>query len=146
MEAVLKRLATYLEEQENLRQTIQGALFYPMILVTVGVAVVLFIVSVVIPQFALIFSRADIPLPLPTRLLYAFGLGLQKYWFVFIGVGVGTVWGLRMWASSTWGRLKVDQMMLAMPVAFIGAAGDCVTFLSNLGHITGERGAHVAGA
>jgi len=64
LNAVLNRLAIYAEQQEDLRQQVKNALFYPMILTIAGVAVVILIVTFVMPQFVVIFSKAGVPLPL----------------------------------------------------------------------------------
>ncbi|MFA5100283.1 MAG: type II secretion system F family protein, partial [Candidatus Omnitrophota bacterium] len=61
---VLMRYAEFYEQQEDLRQKIKGALFYPIILLCAGVAVSLFIVTFVIPQFAEIYAKVGIRLPL----------------------------------------------------------------------------------
>ncbi len=55
MESVLKSLVTHLERQEEVRQKISGALVYPMILVFAGSAVILLIITFVMPQFVKVF-------------------------------------------------------------------------------------------
>ncbi len=52
LDAVLMRYALFFEHQEDIKEKVKGALFYPMILLCVGDAVMLFIFTFVIPQFA----------------------------------------------------------------------------------------------
>lgn len=116
LDTVLIRYASYAEYQEDLRQKIQGALFYPAILVVVGVAVILFIVSFVVPQFAEIFSKANIQLPLPTRILMAVGATLKHSWFLWLLI-TGALGILLKWIRRTKrGHLATDQFLLMIPV------------------------------
>ena len=88
MDSVLKTLAVFLEKQDELRRKIQGALIYPMILIVAGGAVILLIVTFVLPQFVVIFEKSGVPLPLPTKILYGLGMWIRHYWLMAI-VGLG---------------------------------------------------------
>jgi type IV pilus assembly protein PilC len=116
LNVVLNRLAQYVEQQEDLRQQVKNALFYPMILVVVGLAVVVLIVSFVMPQFVEIFNKAGVPLPLPTQIFYASGVALKKFWYLFIF----TIWlvmmGARMYGRTAAGRLRIDRLKISFPV------------------------------
>ena len=83
MDAVLRTLADHLEKEDNLRQKVTGALIYPMILVVAGIGAILVILTFVMPQFVLIFTRSNVPLPLPTRLTYGAGMWLKQNGFLF---------------------------------------------------------------
>lgn len=116
LNTVLNRLAVYVEQQEDLRQKIQGALFYPAILLVTGVSVILFIISFVMPQFVKIFTEANVDLPLPTRILYETGVVLKKFWYlILLGVGV-LVFGIKRYVNTPGGRLRFDQWQLRLPV------------------------------
>ena len=89
MEDVLKKLAVFLEKQDELKRKVKGALIYPMILIVAGVGVILLIITFVMPQFVMIFEKSGIPLPLPTRMLYGLGVWIKQYWWAAIlGLGV----------------------------------------------------------
>ena len=113
---VLNRLARYVEEQENLRQQIKNALFYPMILAIAGIAVVVLIVTFVMPKFVEVFNRAEVPLPLPTQIFYSGGLILTRYWYLIIFI-VWLGWtGIKMYANTEKGRMRCDRLKLNLPV------------------------------
>ena len=116
LNVVLNRLAHYVEQQEDLRQQVKNALFYPAILVIAGIAVVVLIVSFVMPKFVEVFTRAGVPLPLPTQIFYALGLGLTNYWYLIIFIAWLAFMGIRMYARTKRGGYQFDRLKLNLPV------------------------------
>ena len=66
---IMKRLAEYYERQDRLRSQIQSAMIYPAFMTVFGFAVVVFMVTNIVPKITRIFESRDAALPLPTRLL-----------------------------------------------------------------------------
>ena len=58
LEAVLDRLADYSESQAEFVSKVRGALTYPIIMMCVGVAIMGFLVTYVVPQVATIFKES----------------------------------------------------------------------------------------
>lgn len=86
LDAVLARLADYLERTAELRETVTSALVYPAILLVVaGLSVILLLVFVV-PQFAVLFSDMGAALPLPTRIVMGLGDLFRDYWWAMLAV------------------------------------------------------------
>ncbi|MFH1771507.1 MAG: type II secretion system F family protein [Candidatus Omnitrophota bacterium] len=116
LDAILSRYAYFCEQQQELRQKINGALFYPFILLLAGIAVTLYIVTFVIPQFAKIFIEAGIRLPAVTLIMYQVGNAIKQYWylgFAFILI----IWaGLKLFISSKRGRVYFDAFKLKVPI------------------------------
>jgi type II secretory pathway component PulF len=73
--AVLEQAALQFRMEETLRRKIKGALTYPIVMVVVGVGVVGFLLSYVVPKIAEMFVDMGQALPLPTRIL----LGLADF-------------------------------------------------------------------
>ncbi|MDD4879592.1 MAG: type II secretion system F family protein [Candidatus Omnitrophica bacterium] len=113
---VLKRLADFGENELDLRQKVSGALLYPAVLSIAATAVILFIVTFIIPKFADIFLRAEIPLPLVTRVLYGAGITIKDYWYIFVLGLTAFFLAVRIYANTRGGRFKVDAVKLAIPV------------------------------
>lgn len=116
LDTVLIRFAEFSERQADLRQKIRGALFYPTILLFAGIAVTLFIITFVIPQFAGIFMKAGVQLPTVTLILYKIGIWIKQFWYlVILFIIVGWV-GIRSYAKTEKGRLNFDRFKLKLPV------------------------------
>ena len=116
LDTVLQRLATYTEAQEELRQKIQGALFYPTILFVAGISVILLVVSFLIPQFVAIFNEAGVSLPIQTRILHVVGMGIRDHGYLWL-TGVALVVILWRWMIRTrWGERCYHAFSLKVPV------------------------------
>ncbi len=91
--AVLEQTADQFRLEETLRRKIKGAMTYPIVMVVVGVGVVGFLLSYVVPKIAVLFQDMGQALPLPTQILLSladfvntFGLpvliGLLIFWLL----------------------------------------------------------------
>jgi type IV pilus assembly protein PilC len=116
LDLVLSRLATYEEQQAELRQKVQAALFYPAILLSAGILTMLYIVTFVVPQFAEIFIKAGVHLPGPTQLLYHTGLALKRYWYLLPAAAFAGWFLLRAIGKTESGRLRLDRWKLRLPI------------------------------
>lgn len=69
LDAVLERLAGFLEERRNLGQRLIAALIYPILLSLVAFGIVGGLLGYVVPQVVGVFEQLDQELPWPTRTL-----------------------------------------------------------------------------
>lgn len=94
LEQVFARLGTFLENQADMRAKVIGNLIYPVVLLTVGAAIVVAALVFFVPQFQDFYSRIE--LPLPTKILLGASALLTRYWvfvtLAIIGVIVTCAW------------------------------------------------------
>lgn len=107
LEQVLSAFAQQMEEEADLLAKVQGALIYPLFVLTVGIGTVAVLIWVVVPKLALLFAETGQPLPWATRLMIASGRGLP--WVLAVGVvGIGAaLFGLR----RGWFRFSIARVM-----------------------------------
>lgn len=119
LEDVLKRIAQFTEQQEDLKGRVVGAIAYPLFLLVAGGIVVTLLIMFMVPQFAPIFERLQEKgeLPVSTQLLMKVSEILQNYWYWLIFPAVAIVWGIRSYADSEEGRVVLDRVRLKMPGA-----------------------------
>ncbi len=93
LEEALDRVAFQVEKQDGLRRQVKSALMYPALTFGVAIAVLLAIVTFVIPVFVTIFKELgeEHPeeasgLPLPTEICIHASNAVTGYWFVIIPV------------------------------------------------------------
>ncbi|MDO4724656.1 MAG: type II secretion system F family protein, partial [Comamonadaceae bacterium] len=89
---VLERLADELENRQALQAQITGAALYPAIVTVVGIVIVIFLLSYVVPQVASVFAGGRRSLPLLTEILMGISAFLRAY----------GLWLLAALALATW--------------------------------------------
>ncbi len=116
LDAILKRLAVYIEKNVKLIGQVKSAMTYPIAVISIAAIVVMVILWKVIPTFAALFAGLGAELPMPTRVVIALSNGMVRVGpFIVIGV-IGGVYGLRQYYSTNNGRHTIDRLLLGAPV------------------------------
>ena len=116
MESVLLRLAQMLEKRNNLTNKVKAAMAYPLFMAIVGVSVVVFIFTFVLPSIAKLFLEMNRQLPWPTVALIAVSNFLQNYFWLITAVLAAILIALAFWIKSVKGRKVWDGLKLKMPL------------------------------
>jgi type II secretory pathway component PulF len=86
LDKVLMRLADEKQKEANLRQKLQSAMVYPVIVVLVIIGVIAVMVKNVVPVLEEIFNESNVELPLATRVLMGFSHFMTNYWWLIISL------------------------------------------------------------
>jgi len=116
LEVSLRRLAEFLEARAAFNEAVVSALAYPAVILTVGTGAIVFLMTFVIPRFAIIFKDLGQAIPLPTQILLEVSGAVVSYWWIGLLAALALVLGWRMWTSSAEGRLSWDQTLLRLPL------------------------------
>ena len=117
LEALLDRLATYMEKTEAIKSKIKSALMYPIAVVVVAFVVVTIIMIFVIPAFKSVFSSFGADLPAPTLFVMAMSEFFVKYWWLIFGViGGGIYFFMQAWQRNEKMQMVMDRLLLKVPV------------------------------
>ena len=117
LEALLDRLAVYMEKTEAIKSKIKSALMYPISVVVVAFVVVAVIMIFVIPAFKEVFSSFGADLPAPTLFVMAISEVFVKYWWlIFGGIGGGIYFFMQAWRRNVKMQQVMDRIMLKLPV------------------------------
>ncbi len=87
LDEVLRRLVAHYERMQDLKEKVVMALVYPMIVMVMGAATLVFCMISVIPKFKSIFDQMNATLPLPTRMLIGMSDWIAKYG-IFLAIGI----------------------------------------------------------
>lgn len=115
LEEVLLRMSKYQEKAYKLKQSIQMALVYPAIIITVAVAAVSFLLVFVVPTFVDMYRDFEADLPTPTLLILAVSDFLTNYLLWILGVAIALGVFFRNFAGTEKGRMFIDRGKLAIP-------------------------------
>ncbi len=112
----LKRLADFLEADEEFKDTLRAGMTYPFFIFIVSALTVVVLLVFVIPRLVLMFEDMGQVLPLPTRILISTSVFLRNYWWLFVAcIGV-VIFLMRRLYRSARGRLSLDRFKLKMAV------------------------------
>jgi type IV pilus assembly protein PilC len=122
LEIVLNRLAEYQEKAQKLKNKIVSAMVYPVIVMFIAVAILVFLMIFIVPKFKEMFTNTDSELPLISKIVFGMSefflanpLYVPNVVFFFIAFGVG-VFLFNLWGATVGGRKIIDTMKLKMPV------------------------------
>ena len=117
LEALLDRLAVYMEKTEAIKSKIKSALMYPISVIVVAFVVVAVIMIFVIPAFKEVFSSFGADLPAPT--LFVIGMSeffVKWWWLIFGGIGGGLYFFFQAWKRSEKVQMFMDRLLLKIPI------------------------------
>jgi type IV pilus assembly protein PilC len=116
LDKALERIAAQQEKDAAILSKIRGALIYPIIVLLVIVAVLVFMLTTVLPQVGGLYKDLHKSLPILTQILLTISNFIVHFWFlVIIGLGAA-VFGLRNYIKTTTGRALLDRFKLNMPL------------------------------
>jgi general secretion pathway protein F len=116
LEAVLDRLADFMEGQARLKGKVTAALAYPILMMFIGIVMVSVLMVAVVPKVVSIFENVGQELPWYTQLLIFVSNVFVGYWWLLLLTIGGSVWWFRRWVKTPAGRLKWDTFVLRVPI------------------------------
>jgi type IV pilus assembly protein PilC len=116
LEDVLSRYLAFQRISLSFRKKLMASLLYPCLLITMVLALFIFLISFVVPRFAMLYDQLGTNLPAATRMLLSLGNNFQHYiLWVLAGIAL-IVYGLFRYSQTTAGAARIDRRRLGMPV------------------------------
>jgi len=116
LEAVLARLADFMEAQVKLKNKVVGALAYPGFMALMGVVILWVMMVVVVPKVSAIFEDFKAALPWYTSALISASHFLGTFWWLVLGLFAGAVVFFVRWKATPEGSYRWDAFSLRVPV------------------------------
>ncbi len=116
MTLVLHRCSLYLMSELAVLKRVRSAIIYPVFMFITCLAVTVFVLTVILPQFADIFAARGATLPLPTRILMDLSQSLLTQWYLWAGGALGLVAAVMLWGRTPLGRRQRDYLAITLPV------------------------------
>lgn len=118
LDEVMRRLADFLENEEELRIKALSAMIYPALIAVVGVVTIFILLSFVIPKLVLVFQDFGQILPLPTRALISISSFLSHFWWLIVLTIILVIFIINRILDTKEGRIFFDSLKLKTP--FLG--------------------------
>ncbi|WP_319468733.1 type II secretion system F family protein [uncultured Pseudodesulfovibrio sp.] len=116
LDIVMERLADHIDQQLALRRKVQATMAYPVLMMIVGVCVVIFLLSFVVPKVTEIFFDMERALPTPTRILITVSDLMRKSWDILLLIGLALGYGGYKAVKTPKGKAIFDDLLLNTPV------------------------------
>lgn len=117
LDKVLAQYVTYQKATRGFRKKFLSALIYPTFLVVFLFALITFVVTFIVPKFALLYSDLQVTLPPVTQFVISFSHNVNR-WIVPILIGIGIlIFAARQALQQPATRLAWDRLKFRMPIA-----------------------------
>jgi len=116
LDQILFRLADFLEQQLALKNKVTNAALYPALMLIVGITVLFFLMTFVVPKITAVFADLHQALPLPTVVLIRISDFLGSFWWALLAGVAGLVFVIRRKLQTPKGRATADYWMLRLPL------------------------------
>jgi len=116
LDTSLERIANQLEKDSDISSKIRGAMIYPIVIVCVMLAVVVFMMVKVVPQIETLYtSFPGTTLPIETRVLLSISHFITKYWWIVFLVVI--IFGITLfrWIRTKAGTRVFDSIKINTP-------------------------------
>jgi type IV pilus assembly protein PilC len=113
---VLRRLADHYERFAEVQSKFKSAMIYPCIVASVGVIIIIFFMTFMLPKFMSIFEGMKIPLPWATQMLMNVSKIFSNYWWLMLAVVIALGVVFNRFKATAGGKRKIDGWKLDAPV------------------------------
>lgn len=113
---VFERLADFLENQDEMKAKVMGAMTYPAVMIVASTGVIGFLFVSIVPQLVKVFDSLKVTLPWYTKLCIWFSDLLQHQWWLIAIILGGGYFFFNRWIATSEGRATFDRKILHMPV------------------------------
>jgi type IV pilus assembly protein PilC len=116
LSGVLDYYIAYQRVSTGVKKKILATLVYPILLIIVAAVIVSYLVTVVIPKFALLYGDLNVELPAPTKLLILITVDYRAYILAAIALMILGIIALFFWSRSDAGGVAFDRLKFKVPI------------------------------
>lgn len=116
LDVIFQRLAEFMEKGQKIKRQVTGALVYPIAVVLIASAILIFVMGFIIPQFQKMFADMNLSLPFVTEILIGFSKFVQEWLLLLPLAPIGIILGIKAIGATTAGRLAIDRLKLRLPL------------------------------
>ncbi len=116
MDPILKRLASFIQKDLEMRANIKSSVRYPIIIFSNLILAFALAIIFVIPRFATLYSGQGVVLPLPTRILIGLNQAVTEYWLTTAVIVALMTGGFIYFFRTLAGIQTKDWLKLNLPI------------------------------
>jgi type IV pilus assembly protein PilC len=115
---VLRRLAEFQEKAQKIKNKVVAAMVYPIIVMTMAIAIMTFLLVFIVPKFEAVFHDMLGDKPLPAITLFVIGVSnfVKNHGLVLLGLLIAAAAAYKLIARTRAGRSIIDRFKLRVPL------------------------------
>jgi len=113
---MLDRIAAYMAQQIETKAMVRGAMIYPGVIATMAIGTTVFLLTFVLPKFAMVFKGKEAVLPWPTKFLMGLSAFMVEYWYMLLLGAAVILAALVLFLRTEVGRLWWHKTQLTVPL------------------------------
>ncbi len=114
LDVIMTRMSEHYAKENKLKNTVKGAMIYPVILAVLCVVIVIFLFTFIMPTFIDMYEDPS-TMPALTKIMAAMSDFLRNQWILLIIIAVAAFFGIRYALKVPSIRLKVDRLLIKGP-------------------------------
>jgi type II secretory pathway component PulF len=113
---VLRRMADHFEKFAAVQAKFTSALIYPAFVAVVGIGIIIFFMTFMLPKFMTLFGNMAVQLPASTQLLMDISKLFTGYWWLMLLILGAAILAFRRFQNTEEGKHKIDEWKMKLPV------------------------------
>jgi type II secretory pathway component PulF len=113
---VLRRMGDHFERFSEVQAKFTSALIYPAFVCCVGIAICIFFMTVMLPNFLKLFEGLHVQLPWTTKLLIGLNDFVKHWAWLIVLLIVLAIFLFNRFRSTEEGKAKIDQWKMNVPI------------------------------
>lgn len=113
---VLRRMADHFERFAQVQAKFTSALVYPAFVAVVGIGIIIFFMTYMLPQFMSLFQNMEMQLPMMTQMLVKVSDVFTGYWWLMLMILIALYIIFKRFQATEDGKRKIDQWKMSAPV------------------------------
>lgn len=114
LDIIMQRMSDHYAKENKLKNTVKGAMIYPIILLVLCVVIVIFLFTFIMPTFIDMYDDPS-TMPALTKVMASISDFLRSKWYILVIVVVAAFFGIRYALKVPSFRLKVDRLIVKGP-------------------------------
>ncbi len=116
LDLIFNNIAQEYKEAENRRKKIKSVMIYPSIVITVTIAIFIWLLIFIVPKFVKFFGEVWVELPLITRIVIWLSNWLKTNYILFIVILIATIVLLKIFFSTEIWKWIKSYLVLKLPI------------------------------
>lgn len=114
LDVIMQRMSDHYAKENKLKNTIKGAMVYPIILLVLCVVIVIFLFTFIMPTFLAMYEDES-QMPFLTKIMGNISNFIKNQWYILVLIVIGLVVGFSTALKQPHIRLKFDRLLIKGP-------------------------------